>query len=77
MVLKIKDLNMGYTRGSLVPATEHQAIMAAGWSYRMNDRGWIIYRDPQSGLWHTRSDAVAIVENGLQQIRDATADRPN
>ncbi len=40
---------------------EHQAIMAAGWSYRANDRGWVIYRDPQTGMWHTRSDAIAIV----------------
>ncbi len=42
--------------------TEHQAIVTAGWSYRNNDRGWVIYRDPQTGLWHTRSEALAIVE---------------
>ena len=24
-------------------------ISVAGWSYRTNDRGWIIYRDPQTG----------------------------
>jgi hypothetical protein len=60
-----------------MPTTEHQIIMAAGWSYRSNDRGWIIYRDPQTGLWHTRPDAIAIVESGQQQMRDAAVDRPN
>ena len=42
--------------------TEHHIIVAAGWSYRTNDRGWVIYRDPETGLWHTRSEAIAIVE---------------
>jgi hypothetical protein len=41
--------------------TDHYRIAAAGWSYRTNDRGWIIYRDPQTGRWHIRSEAVAIV----------------
>jgi hypothetical protein len=55
--------------------TEHHTIMAAGWSYRSNDRGWIIYRDPQTGLWHTRPDAIAILEDGHQQIQSARVDR--
>src|SRR6266852_472730 len=30
---------------------EHRMLTGAGWSYRTNDRGWIIYRDPQTGRW--------------------------
>jgi len=40
----------------------HQEITNAGWSYRMNDRGWVIYRHPQTGRWHTRPEAAVIVE---------------
>ena len=42
--------------------TDHRKLTAAGWSYRMNDRGWLIYRDPQSGNWLAASEAIAIVE---------------
>jgi hypothetical protein len=42
--------------------SEHQALTAAGWSYRMNYRGWVIYRHPQTGLWYTRQAATVIVE---------------
>jgi hypothetical protein len=42
-------------------STEHETITAAGWTYRMNERGWVIYRDPRTGTWYTRSDAMAIV----------------
>jgi hypothetical protein len=42
--------------------SDHWRITAAGWCYRSNDRGWIIYRDPQTGRWHTRAEAIAIVE---------------
>lgn len=54
---------------------EHQAIMSAGWSYRSNDRGWIIYRDPKTGLWHPRVDAFAIIEHAeAPLVCDASAD---
>ncbi len=43
--------------------TGHQTIMAAGWTYRANHRGWMIYRDAQTGVWYTRSDAIEILEN--------------
>ena len=43
----------------------------AGWGYRMNDRGWVIYRHPQTGRWHTRPEATAIVETRvISQVRD-------
>jgi hypothetical protein len=45
----------------MMVANEHQTILAAGWSYRTNDRGWVIYRDPQTGQWYTRSDALAVL----------------
>lgn len=40
----------------------HDALTSAGWSYRTNERGWVIYRHPHTGLWHTRAEATAIVE---------------
>ncbi|MGA1996086.1 MAG: hypothetical protein ABSH45_09940 [Bryobacteraceae bacterium] len=40
----------------------HAAFTNAGWSYRTNERGWVVYRDPRTGLWHTRAEATAIVE---------------
>ena len=52
---------MGNIQAPPVTNTEHHAIMSAGWSYRMNDRGWIIYRNPKTGSWHTRLDAIAIL----------------
>jgi hypothetical protein len=44
---------------------EHRELTVAGWGYRMNDRGWVIYRHPQTGRWHTRPEATAIVETGV------------
>ena len=43
--------------------TDHQKLTAAGWSYRNNDRGWTIYRDPQTGRWHTTTQAIAIFQS--------------
>ena len=54
---------------------EHQIIVESGWSYRTNDRGWVIYRDPQTGVWHTRSDAIAIVEDGQRAKSTGTPRR--
>jgi hypothetical protein len=41
---------------------EHGELTEAGWSYRMNEHGWVIYRHPQTGRWHTRPEAMAIIE---------------
>jgi len=41
---------------------EHRELTVAGWGYRTNDRGWVIYRHPQTGRWYTRPEATAIVE---------------
>jgi len=43
--------------------SDHNRITAAGWTHRMNERGWTIYRDPETGLWRTRGEAVAVVEH--------------
>ena len=43
--------------------SEHQRITDAGWSYRTNERGWIIYLCPTTGLWRTRSEALAILDS--------------
>ncbi len=40
----------------------HTRLLDAGWSYRTNDRGWVIYRDPATGLWHAQNEAVRIAE---------------
>ena len=48
---------------SIERRSDHWKIISvAGWSYRTNDRGWIIYRDPQTGRWHTCAEAMAIIE---------------
>jgi hypothetical protein len=44
---------------------EHRELTVAGWGYRMKDRGWIIYRHPQTRRWHTRPEAAAIIAAGL------------
>jgi hypothetical protein len=31
----------------------------------MNERGWVIYRHPQTRRWHTRSEATAIIAAGV------------
>jgi hypothetical protein len=48
--------------------SDHWRIIADGWSYRSNDRGWIIYRHPQTGRWHTHAEAIAIVEPEMGSI---------
>jgi hypothetical protein len=52
---------------------EHRVIVDAGWAYRANERGWMIYRDPATGLWHTRSQAIAIIE--ASGVASSTEDR--
>ena len=41
----------------------HDRITSGGWSYRTNRRGWIIYRDPKTGSWHTKTEALAIIDS--------------
>jgi len=47
---------------SRVVASDHDRITAEGWVYRTNERGWTIYRDPLTSQWHTRAQALAIIE---------------
>jgi hypothetical protein len=50
---------------------EHRELTVAGWGYRMNDRGWVIYRNPQTRRWHTRPEATAIVATGaISRVHD-------
>ena len=43
--------------------SDHWRITHAGWSYRNSvDRGWVIYRDPETGFWCTASEALAVLE---------------
>jgi hypothetical protein len=44
---------------------EHRELTVAGWGCRMNERGWVIYRHPQTRRWHTRPEATAIVATGV------------
>ena len=41
---------------------QHRELTEAGWSYRMNERGWVIYRHSQTNRWLTRPEAMAIIE---------------
>jgi len=41
--------------------SDHGRVTAAGWAYRTNDRGWVIYRDPQTSAWHPRSESILII----------------
>jgi hypothetical protein len=41
--------------------SDHYQITAAGWAYRTNSRGWINYLNPQTGLWHSQSEAIALI----------------
>ena len=38
--------------------SDHKKITAAGRAYRTNERGWMIYREPRTGRWHTRDEAI-------------------
>ena len=52
---------MGVGLLTLVPMdskSDHEKIAAAGWSYRTNERGWMIYREPHTESWHTRDEAI-------------------
>ena len=44
---------------------EHRMLTGAGWSYRTNDRGWIIYRDPQTQRWHTLNGALSVMRSAM------------
>ena len=39
----------------------HTRITAAGWAYRGDRRHWLIYKNPTTGLWHTRAEAIGIL----------------
>ncbi len=43
-------------------------MVEAGWSYRVNERGWIIYKDPETNLWHPRVEAIAILEERSKEM---------
>jgi hypothetical protein len=43
----------------VVGRTEHDIIVNAGWTQRANGRGCTLYRDPDTGLWHRRAEALA------------------
>jgi hypothetical protein len=45
--------------------SDHDRIMAEGWVYRTNERGWTIYRDPTTERWYTRAEALAIIEGEM------------
>lgn len=52
----------------------HGRLCDAGWAYRMNDaRGWIIYCDPKTGLWHTTDEAIRILDAQKQESRQQEA----
>ena len=44
--------------GPVDSKSDHERITAAGWGYRTNERGWMIYREPHTARWHTRDEAI-------------------
>jgi len=51
--------------------SNHARLVDAGWAYRTNaDRGWLIYRDPKTGLWHPMKEAMGILgaSNGIAVV---------
>lgn len=57
---------------------DHGKIAAAGWSHRKNHHGFVIYLNPQTGWWHTRLEALAILDNKLVSIagKETPVDQP-
>ncbi len=48
---------------TLAVIREDHRLTQAGWSYRAKpERGWIIYCDPVTRLWHPRDEAIRILE---------------
>ena len=43
--------------------SDHYQITAAGWAYRTNSCGWIIYLNPQTGIWQTHSQAISSIRS--------------
>ena len=42
--------------------SDHARLTDAGWAYRTNgDRGWVMYRDPATGVWRTREEAIRVM----------------
>ncbi len=57
-----------YMGTEMRPKSNHARLTDAGWSYRKNvDRGWIIYKDPETRRWSTEKDSVAILESRVDQ----------
>jgi hypothetical protein len=49
--------------------SDHRRLMDAGWSYRMNERGWIIYRAYSTGRWYILQDGLAILDGRSVETR--------
>jgi DNA-binding response OmpR family regulator len=50
-------------RGAVPVGLPVRQLLDAGWSYRINAaRGWVIYRDPETGQWHSRDEAIRVLE---------------
>jgi hypothetical protein len=57
--------------------SNHARLANAGWTYRTNvDRGWIIYCDPATGLWHSRKEALTILEARMESQWSDRCDDP-
>jgi hypothetical protein len=47
----------------IMETRNHARLGDAGWAYRTNSgRGWIIYRDPETRLWHSQVDAIRVLD---------------
>src|SRR5690348_14640451 len=66
------------TRAMPREENDHAKIAAAGWGHRKNHHGFVIYLNPQTGWWHTRLEALAILDNKLVSIagKETPVDQP-
>lgn len=56
--------------------SDHARLADAGWAYRTNaDRGWVTYRDPATGKWHTKEAAMAILDQNVKRPPARTGGR--
>ena len=52
--------------------SDHYEITGAGWAYRTNSSGWIIYLNPQTGIWQTQSQAIASIRSQVPNASTGT-----
>ena len=53
---------------------DHYRITEEGWAYRINGRGWTIYRDPHTRLSQTQWTRFPLLEHGFNSLGSSRSD---